>query len=466
MSLKNLNKTEFDILMARKFIFPSFGIYGGCKGLFDYGPYGAPLMNNLIYWFRKHFIVEENMFELDTVSLTPYPVLKASGHVDRFSDWMTCEVDNGKSTGNVYRVDHLIKQVFKERLSSKEYSKKHSEYNSLLNQLDNFSNTDFDKIIEDHKIESPLGKPLSHCIAFNLMFGTCLGVDTDVVQKSEKLITPVNAFMRPETAQSQFMHYNKLSELRELPVSCCIGKSFRNEISPRSGILRVREFLMGEIEHFVDPNDKNHAKFKYIKHISVRLLDAKTQELGKDDLKTMTIEEAVKNKVVKSEIVGYYLGRIQLFLQFLGYKVDGFRFRQHMSNEMAHYANDCWDTEVLTSYGWIEAIGLADRGCFDLTRHSEATGEKLVYRKTLDKPITRDILDMDIKMNIIGKSFKREAKQVQSAILALNQAQIKEMMDAFAKKATYKVDNFELTPDMVIITPKTETIHGNFNLCS
>eukprot|EP00835_Amoeboradix_gromovi_P000601 NODE_22_length_38364_cov_0.248661.p4 type:complete len:638 gc:universal NODE_22_length_38364_cov_0.248661:8002-6089(-) len=457
--LKNLNRSEFDILLARKFVYPSFGIYGGYKGLFDYGPAGAPLMNNLIYWFRKFFIVEENMFELDTVSITPYSVLKTSGHVDRFSDWMIYELDDSKSTGNVFRVDHLIKQVFQERLESKQFKEHHAKYATLLNQLDNLSNADFDKIITDHQITSPLGKPLSHCIAFNLMFGTCLGVDTDIVQKSEKLITPVNAFMRPETAQSQFMHFNKLSELKELPVSCSIGKSFRNEISPRSGILRVREFLMGEIEHFVDPEDKSHSKFSTIKHLEIRLLNAHTQQQGLDTLVTMSIQEAVQSKIVKSEIVGYYLGRIHLFLQFIGYPLNGFRFRQHMSNEMAHYANDCWDTEVLTSHGWVEAIGLADRGCFDLTRHSEATGEKLVYRKKLETPKTTEELQVEVKMNIIGKSFKKDAKNVQVLLESAQQSELKKMKLDLDQNSKCVIGEYELDTKMISIDMVKKVVH-------
>ena len=460
MSLKRLNKAEFDILLARKFVYPSFGIYGGFKGLFDYGPYGAPLMNNIIYWFRKFFIVEENMFELDTVSLTPYAVLKASGHVDRFSDWMTYELVDDKSTGVVFRVDHLIKQVFQERLESKEFKEKHALYTSLLNQLDNFTNKEFDDIMTTHDIKSPSGHQLSHCIAFNLMFGTCLGVDTDIIQKSDKLITPVNAYMRPETAQSQFMHFNKLSELKDLPVSCTIGKSFRNEISPRSGILRVREFLMGEIEHFVDPSDKSHPKFNQIKHLEIRLLDAPTQQKGLDDLRTMTIEEAIANKIVKSQMVGYYLGRIHLFLQFMGYPKDGFRFRQHMSNEMAHYANDCWDTEVLTSYGWVEAIGVADRGCYDLTRHAEATKQTLVYRKTLETPIKREYLHVELKMNVIGKFFKKQAKEVQALVEKLPQTKVLEMQQELQKNGKYVLEQGIVVDNtMIAISPKTETIH-------
>lgn len=72
----------------------------------------------------------------------------------------------------------------------------------------------------------------------------------------------------------------------------------------------------------------------------------------------------------------------------VGVKPDRCRFRQHMRNEMAHYACDCWDAECLTSYGWVECVGCADRSCFDLTNHAQATGARLVAEKALAEPVS------------------------------------------------------------------------------
>ncbi|VEL24470.1 unnamed protein product [Protopolystoma xenopodis] len=70
----------------------------------------------------------------------------------------------------------------------------------------------------------------------------------------------------------------------------------------------------------------------------------------------------------------------------VGIQADRLRFRQHMANEMAHYACDCWDAECHTSYGWIECVGCADRSCFDLNQHSRATGARLIAERHLDEP--------------------------------------------------------------------------------
>jgi len=163
-------------------------------------------------------------------------------------------------------------------------------------------------------------------------------------------------YLRPETAQGQFLNFNKLLEFNNARMpfaSASIGKSFRNEISPRSGLLRVREFLMAEIEHFVDPKEKSHARFKEVEQLKVRLLPKGVQQDGRTDLTEETIGNAVRTRMVDNETLGYFLARIWMFLEKIGCDMSRVRFRQHMNNEMAHYASDCWDAEIHTSYVWI-----------------------------------------------------------------------------------------------------------------
>jgi len=91
----------------------------------------------------------------------------------------------------------------------------------------------------------------------------------------------------------------------------------------------------------------------------------------------MTIGDAVDQGIVNNETLGYFLVRVHLFLVTIGIKEENLRFRQHLPNEMAHYASDCWDAEIKCSYGWIECVGNADRSCFDLTVHSKASGKTM-----------------------------------------------------------------------------------------
>jgi len=107
------SKTNLEELLIKRFFYaPAFEIYGGVAGLYDYGPPGSALQANIIAEWRKHFIIEEAMLEVDTTIMTPEKVFIASGHVAKFADWMVRDV----KTGEVLRADHLVKNVLGERL--------------------------------------------------------------------------------------------------------------------------------------------------------------------------------------------------------------------------------------------------------------------------------------------------------------------------------------------------------------
>jgi len=127
---------------------------------------------------------------------------------------------------------------------------------------------------------------------------------------------------------------------------------------------------MAEIEHFYDPQITTHPKFASIAHLKLPLYSAQAQEEGKlEPSSELTMSEALEAGVLKSQTLSYYLARSWMFLTQVGIRPEAIRFRQHRCNEMAHYANDCWDAEVETSYGWVEVAGHSDRSAFDLTKH-------------------------------------------------------------------------------------------------
>ncbi|TQS31868.1 hypothetical protein Golomagni_07837, partial [Golovinomyces magnicellulatus] len=380
------------MLRRRMFYTPSFEIYGGTSGLYDYGPPGCSLQSNIIDLWRKHFVLEEDMLEVDCTVLTPNIVLKTSGHVEKFSDWMCKDSVNG----DILRADHFVESVLEARLQSdreargdvatdgkqkKKRSKSEAvqlsdetaqQYKEILAQIDNYDGAQLGDLIRRFDLKNPeTGKQPSEPVPFNLMFQTSIGPSSSVP-----------GFLRPETAQGQFVNFAKLLEFNQshMPfASASIGKSYRNEISPRAGLLRVREFLMAEIEHFVDPDaGKKHSRFQEVEDVELVLLDKQTQLSGKSDTRTIAIGQAVKEGVVDNETLGYFLARIHLFLDKIGVDKTKLRFRQHMDNEMAHYACDCWDAELLTSSGWIECVGCADRSAYDLTVHAEKTGAPLL----------------------------------------------------------------------------------------
>ncbi|PNY09033.1 serrate RNA effector molecule-like protein [Trifolium pratense] len=175
-------------------------------------------------------------------------------------------------------------------------------------------------------------------------------------------------FMRPESAQSIFVNFKDLYYYKgnKLPFAAAqIGQAFRYEISPRQGLLRVCEFTLAEIEHFVDPEDKFHPKFAKVANLEFFMFPRDEQRSGQS-AKRIRLGEAVSKGIVNNETLGYFIGRVYLFLTCLGIDKGRLRFRQHLTNEMAHYAADCWDAEMECSYGWIECVGIADRSAYDL----------------------------------------------------------------------------------------------------
>lgn len=458
---QDFDRAAFESLLKRKvFLWQSFEPYGAVKGLFDYGPPLETLEAEVINIWRDHFIRSEKMMALKCSMLTPYEVLKTSGHVDKFADFMCKDPKNGE----ILRSDHLIKDVIESRLVSDKEArgekieateedpkkkKKQSkvaktavkledatrqEYEHLLATLDDCTGDDMGALIKKHDIRNPTtGNEVEPPVSVNLMFQTQIGATGKEP-----------AFLRPETAQGQFLSFQKLLEYSDgqLPfASASIGYSFRNELSPRSGLLRVREFLMAEVEHFVDPESgKRHPKFHTVKDVELPLLSRKTQNEGGSKPTVITIGEAVETKLVDNETLGYFLVRIMFFMKRIGIDMTKLRFRQHMQNEMAHYAADCWDCELQSSYGWIECVGCADRSAYDLSVHMKATGVSLMVREPLKEPYRVEEWTAALDKKKSGPKFKKDAGKVQSALDALTQDMREKLSISIEKEGKVSID--------------------------
>lgn len=174
---------------------------------------------------------------------------------------------------------------------------------------------------------------------------------------------------------------------------------------------------MAEIEHFVDPDNKLHPRFDRVKDMKIPLFSAKNQEtVERTIIRDMTLEQAVGEKVIDNQTLAYFMARTFLFLQSVGIAEHGIRFRQHRSDEMAHYAKDCWDAEVETSYGWIEIAGHADRSCYDLTRHAKRTKTELVAARMLPEARLVKFVRVIPNKKEIGKVFKADSKPINDVI--------------------------------------------------
>lgn len=446
-------RAKMEDLIKRRFFFDnSFAIYGGITGQYDFGPMGCSLKNNMIDIWRKHFILNEQMLEVDCTVLTPEPVLKASGHVERFADLMVKDLKNG----DCFRLDHLIKAHLEKIISDKKTAEvKKEECNDIIVKLDGFSKEEMNQILRKYDIKSPVtGNEVSDAIEFNLMFSTYIGPSG-----------AIKGFLRPETAQGIFVNFKRLLEFnqRKLPFAVAqVGNAFRNEISPRSGLIRVREFTLAEIEHFVDPSNKQHSKFASVADLSLNLYTACNQMDGKSS-QLVKLDDAVGQGIIANETLGYFIGRIYLFLTKIGVDPKRLRFRQHMGNEMAHYATDCWDAECLTSYGWVECVGCADRSCFDLTQHSKATNVKLVSEKDLPEPKIVNVVEVVPNKGLLGKTFKTNAQKISTKLASLDEQEARSYESALEKDGQFEVEvngeKFTIAKEMVNVKKYEKKVH-------
>ncbi|OWF40012.1 Glycine--tRNA ligase [Mizuhopecten yessoensis] len=449
----DFDRAKLEDLLKQKFFFDqSFSIYGGVNGLYDFGPMGCAVKANLIQFWRNFFVLEEQMLEVDCSVLTPETVLKASGHVERFQDHMVKDLKNGAC----FRADHLVEGFFEKVLSDKKVAAaKKDEIRQILPRIEGMTKEELGELIRKYEMKSPVtGNDVSDPMEFNLMFGTSIGPTGQI-----------KGFLRPETAQGIFVNFKRLLQFNQgkLPFAAAqIGNAFRNEISPRSGLLRVREFTMAEIEHFCDPELKStHPKFDTVADLELTLYSACNQMDGKAPEKKK-INDAVREKLIANETLGYFMGRIYLFMVKSGIDPKRLRFRQHMSNEMAHYAKDCWDAECKTSYGWVECVGCADRSCYDLTQHTKATGVKLVAERKLAEAISLFVHCVP-NMKLMGKAFKREAKDVSTHISGLSTEDIESLENSLKENGEFSVDvngkSFTLKSDMLEIKRYPKTVH-------
>ena len=346
--MKKIDKI-LQISKKRGLIFPGSEIYGGLSGIYDFGPIGFLLKKKIIDYWREYFVKsDENIFEVESSLIMPEKVFEASGHLKGFIDPIT----KCKKCKSVFRADNLIEEeakLFVEGLSVEELT----------------------RIIREKNIRClKCGGELEDVKVFNLMFSLNIGALGDT-----------KGYLRPETAQGIFVNFkNILVSLRaKLPFGIAqIGKSFRNEISPRQWLIRMREFTQAEIEFFINPDEKTYDKFKEYENVRIRILSREAQKAGKSE-EEMTVREALDKEIIPSEHMAYFIAKEQLFYESLGIPKEAIRFRHMLPEETPHYSKGNVDMEILFDFGWKEVVGNAYRGDYDLSKHMEFSKADLSY---------------------------------------------------------------------------------------
>jgi len=349
MAGKELPKSErlMDVAIRRSFLIPSAEIYGSPAGFYDYGPVGCAIKRKLQGLWRSEMLQKEGFHEIETSLIVPEAVLKASGHAENFADpLVACN-----SCKNKFRADHLIEGDEKAKKDGiKAAGLPPAELSALLKK---------------YAVACPQCKKaaLSEVGWFNMMFRTNIGP-----------IDGNTAYFRPETAQGIFLDFARVVRNygSKLPIGIGqVGRSARNEISPRQGLVRMREFTQMELEYFFNPIDQGYPKFERIKHEKLRFVDEKNQPYE------IEISQAVENGLVANQIMAYFLWKQKMIYLAIGVPQEKFAFRKMPKEETPHYSKGNVDMEVETSYGTIETAGTAYRTDYDLSQHSKHSGADL-----------------------------------------------------------------------------------------
>ncbi|ARF08785.1 glycyl-tRNA synthetase [Catovirus CTV1] len=407
-------------LEENQFIIPSSKLYGGVNGFHDYGTLGCIVKQKLVNLWRKHFLFEDEVYEVETSILTLPAILKTSGHLDRFFDYVVYDKEK-----KCYRADHIVK----EHLKSK---------NVDSDEVDTWSKDKLEEYIKQNLCDQ-------------------LNLDKNVSLQTKNLMFHADdMFLRPETCQHLFGNFDQyLSFYKEkLPFGVAqVGKSYRKEISPKP-FTRLLEFTQAEIEFFFDPKVTTHQKFDTVKTLKVPLYSSRSQ-LDNTSVQYCTLEEAVNQKIICNQILAYYLGRIYLFSKLIGLREEMIRFRQHLPNEMAHYAADCWDFECMVDGNWLECIGCANRQDYDLKAHS--VNKPLTVRRT------NKVNKIQPVMKEIGKTFKTKSKILSNYLNKLNRTETDMIINHFQHNNEYilNIENevFNLNKHMIEIESVYEEYH-------
>ncbi len=335
-------KDIYEFSVRSGIAFPTAESYGGLSGFYDWGRWGSLIKNRVKNFWLNYFVRSKDFIvQLDGSIITHPSVWKASGHADSFVDPVTvCE-----SCGAVYRADHLIEDV-------------------LDRSAEGLSLEEMKEVIKNIRCPRCGGK-LKDPEPFNLMFTTIIGP-----------YSGMKGYLRPETAQLIFVDFPRLymQNRKRVPFGVAqTGKAFRNEISPRNFLFRLREFEQMEIEFFFDPENPSRPPVDH-SDIEVKILTASDQMEGRKE-ETKRVGDVVGDYPGREWMV-YWIGESLKFFESIGIDMERIRVRQQLPEERAHYSMDTWDIEFFfDDLGWKEIEGIAHRSDYDLSRHKEFSGD-------------------------------------------------------------------------------------------
>lgn len=330
------------LALERGFYFPSCEIYADAPaGFWEYGPQGVNMKNKFIDLWRRELVRRDGMMEIDGSQIMSKSVFIASGHINNFTD----PIVKCSKCKSIFRADRFITEKIGEDVH------------------EGMTNEEMNAIIKKHDLKcANCNGELDAVKRFNMMFKVNIGPDQD------------EAYLRPETCQTIFVDFSRIFKTMrgKLPLGIAqIGKSFRNEIAPRQGLLRLREFYQAEIEVFCNPQKLNDLpRFDEIKDTILRLYD------GTSSIE-LTADEGIRKGLLPNKLVAYYLALLNEFYAKTGIDMKRTRFRRLTNTEKAFYSTIAFDFEVETSTGWLELVACNYRSDYDLQGHASTSKQNL-----------------------------------------------------------------------------------------
>lgn len=422
-----------DLARRRGFFWGSFEIYGGVAGFYDYGPLGVLLKRRIQDLWLKYFVYSNDMVaEVETPIINPRVIFKASGHEESFTDPVT----ECLKCGRIYRVDHLLKEV-------------------LGVEAEGLSPEEYKRIIIEKNVKCPacsgeLAEPSYTLLLFKTEIGPYKGS---------------LGYLRPENAQGMFVNFANVLRItrNKLPLGIAqVGKVARNEISPRQGLLRLREFTIMEMEFFFDPETVSEDIREYLSQelLSEKLnvLTAEDREKGVSEPRAYTVEELIENSIVKTPWLALWMGVGNRFLRSLGIDPNRTRFIEKLPKERAHYSAQTFDQEVKTEkYGWIEVAGYAYRTTYDLERHIMFSNADLTFFKRFEKPLEKTVKKAYPSVSKIREVFGDMYSEVMKK---LSEKQPTELYALLENTGFIEVNGFKLGREFFIFKEEVEKVHG------
>lgn len=425
-----MDKYEKVSVLARRrgFFWPSCEIYGGVSGFINWGHLGSIMKRKVEDKFRETFLRRLGFHELESPVISPERVFKASGHVTHFKEPMAECADCKRR----FRADHLLQEFAK----------------MSLQETDKMALKEVTDALRKYAVKCPeCGGSLSAPEHFLTMFRTTIGPYSEAV-----------GYGRPEAAQGVFVEFKRLYEqTRErLPAGfATIGHALRNEISPRQGPIRLREFTIMDLEFFFDPKIPKCPLLDEVRDETLRLLLVKDRASGSKAPVEVTVSEAVEKGYILMEWQAFFMALAKRFVIGLGVPDDKQWFIEKFQWERAHYSVQGFDQEVhLDRWGWIEVAGFNYRTDYDLKGHMTESGVDMRVFKSDEKGTVKTEVVVKPVTAKIGPAFKEETEEV-TGILARVDA--RELENAFKSQGFYQAGEFRILPEQVeIIRRKVE----------